>query len=150
MVLEEKIDIETIVRKAGMSSRPEYYSGRGATTSDLNDEKLERIYEAIKKEHGQKAADNYVKMVAEMEKLSATDFLLNLYGLDSNKWKYEKRLLGNKNGIYAGKLESALGTVACVLTGDNERDQTDYIRNEFLRRHGIEPKFKEQGIIGGE
>lgn len=148
--LEEKMNAMAIVRLAKMSTRPEFYSGRGAISSDLNDKTLEKIYQIIEREHGKDAAENYVKMVAGMPKLSATDFLITLYRLDSNKWKWEERLSSKENGIYAGSPGSALGTIACVLAEDSKRDQTDYIRNEFLRRHGIEPKSKEQGRMDNE
>ena len=36
----------------GMSTRPEYYSGRGATTTDLNSDQLKLIYNAIEKNEG--------------------------------------------------------------------------------------------------
>ena len=43
----EKISAREIVRSVGMYDRPEYYSGRGATTSDLDGDKLYAIYQKI-------------------------------------------------------------------------------------------------------
>jgi hypothetical protein len=31
-------------------------------------------------------------------------------------------------------------TIGGILFGDNDGDQTDYIRNDFLYHHGIKPK----------
>ena len=47
-----------------MSTRPEFFSGRGATTSDLNYETLTGIHDGIKKEFGDGAAKNFVLMVS--------------------------------------------------------------------------------------
>ena len=79
MTLEGKLDACQIVKRARMSARPEFYSGRGAITDDLNGEKLEHIYGDIKRWHGDDAAQSYVQMVADILVLSATDFLLSLY-----------------------------------------------------------------------
>ena len=45
MALEHKLEAREIVSSAGMSARPEFYSGRGAITDDLTGQKLEKIYE---------------------------------------------------------------------------------------------------------
>ena len=80
--------LKTIIRNNQMSTRPEYYSGRGAITCDLNGKMLEGIYQGIKKEYGVNAAKNFVKMINNIKVLSATTFLQELYNLFYNKWKY--------------------------------------------------------------
>ena len=127
-----------------MSGRPEFYSGRGAITDDLNDQKLERIYEKIERAYGKETAQNFAQMVADIPVLSATDFLLSLYQLEANEWKWEERLLSHHNGIYHTDIPTAMGTVLSVLGGgSNKRDETRVIRNSFLQRHGI--KISEEG-----
>ena len=144
--LEQRMDISRMVRAAGMSARPEFYSGRGATTSDLNGKLLEGFYQTIKQQLNETAAEQFVQMVADIPELSATDFLLTLYGLDQNNWKWDKELLGNQNGIYVdGKNEqdrnvSAISTIVEVVSRKDPNDQTEHIRNPFLRRHGINVK----------
>lgn len=148
MTLENKLSArEIILSMEDMSARPEYYSGRGATISDLDSRKLGRIYQFVKKEHGEDAGQNFVQMVANIPVLSATDFLLTFYRLDSNNWKYDQKLLGNEEGIDLGsdygdgKRESIVyATIVSVLGGSGEIDQTSTIRGEFLRNHGIKEK----------
>ncbi len=142
--LEERISARQIVSLTGMSARPEFYSGRGAINSDLNDKILEKIYQGIKGEYGDWAAGQFVQMVADIPKLSATDFLLNLYKLEGYGWKWSKRQSGGENGIYidgpTDEAKRAVGfaTILGALSGDSSRDETGVIRNEFLRRHGIQ------------
>lgn len=151
--LEDKIDARQIVMEAGMSTRPEFYSGRGAISCDLNDKHLEKIYQIIKKEYGNDTAKQYAQMVADIPKLSATDFLITLYRLEGNEWEWDKRILGNERGAYVdgetdeAKMAVGMATIFGALTGDSERDETDYIRGEFLERHRDEimvPKRKKR------
>src|SRR3989338_9163592 len=100
MILENKLNAGEIVAKAGMSKRPEFYSGRGTILADLNSNILEKIYQEINEIHGEKVSKQFVKIVKEIPGLSATDFLLSLYKLESNNWKWKKDLSGNENGVY--------------------------------------------------
>ncbi|MDO8656829.1 MAG: hypothetical protein Q7K45_06330, partial [Nanoarchaeota archaeon] len=96
--LEGKLKAREIVESAGISAHPEFYSGRGATTTDLNDRKLEQVYQGIQREYGEKAAQSFAQMVAGIPKLSATDFLLTLYALEGRGWKWDRKILGNEKG----------------------------------------------------
>ena len=138
MKLEQAIDAAKIVREAGMSSNPGHYSGRGARVDDLDHQKLEIIYQRINAINGEAAAAHFVQMISEIPKLSATDFLLALYRLEVSKWRWHKRLLGSEGGIYAENVGAAFGTVAAVLSGMSERDETPSIRDPFLKRHGVD------------
>ena len=145
--LEERMEARGIVSEIGMSTRPEFYSGRGAIACDLNDAKLGKIYQGIQREHGEDAAKQFAQMVADIPKLSATDFLVTLYRLEAYQW--DKKLLGDEKGIAIGpdlgdesREQNAMWGVLGVLLGDNERDETEYIRGEFLKRHGIKTKTK--------
>lgn len=147
--LEGKLYASEIVNQVGMSARPEFYSGRGAIRTDLNSDKLEKIYSIINKEYGETSALEYAQMVADIPVLSATDFLLTLYRLEADDWKWNNRRLGNEKGIYIdGKTEverfaSAELTVSHVLSfGSCIRDETDSIRDEFLRIHEKKIKIK--------
>lgn len=126
--------------------------GRGAISCDLNDKILEKVYQAVQREHGEKAAKQFAQMVADVPKLSATDFLLTLYRLEGRNWKWNKRILGNEKGIDFGpdygdgaREAVAMATIGNVLGGMSERDETHYIRGEFLRRHEIKSPKKERG-----
>lgn len=127
-----------------MSARPEFYSGRGAIRDDLDSRRLETVYQLVKREHGEEAAQNFAQMIADIPVLSATDFLLSLYRLESRNWKWDKGLLGDEEGIDVGpdygdgKREAiAFSTVVSVLGGGFDRDETHFIRDKFLRDHDI-------------
>jgi len=114
-----------------MSSRPGYTSGRGATISDLDFEKLTYIHDNILKEVGEEASKNFVKMVKNLKVASSTSFLLNLYELESNSWVYtEPKDIDN----YVSNEGEAFGTVMSIF--GNRGDDTLEIVGEFLSRFG--------------
>lgn len=138
------VSAREIVRQCGMSDRPGYYSGRGATTSDLDSVKLERIYTAIRSQVSEDAASNFVEMVAALPVASATDFLITLYMLASNDWKWDAALLSKEKGIYPDNETSAFFTIAEVMAGLGKRDQTAMIVSSFLANHGKKTELKTQ------
>lgn len=142
---------KNIIRNSNMSTRPEYYSGRGAILCDLNGEILQKIYLGIEKEYGIKAAKNYIKMIADIKVLSATTFLQELYLLFNNGFKYVKKKIHangiaipkNENGEYdEGSIMSGMISIFSAMSGN--RDETQMIKGGFLHTHGI--KSKEQTI----
>src|SRR3989338_1536022 len=148
MSLEHKISAREISQEAGMSARPEFYSGRGAISCDLNSKQLETIYGLIKNHYGEKASEGFVKMVSEIPVLSATDFLISLYFLEGNNWEYNKYRVKsdavggisvdkNKDGSY--NMEGGMFGLMAALSS-NGRNETEYIRRDFLVKHGITPK----------
>jgi hypothetical protein len=140
--------LKDIIRNSNMSTRPEYYSGRGAITCDLNSDILQKIYLGIEKEYGKTAAKNYIKMVQDIKVLSATTFLQELYMLFENNWKFKKKKVQasgisvqkNENGEYDEQsvLSGMLGIFAAMSSGG--RDETERIRGGFLHTHGIKEK----------
>ncbi|MDD5649909.1 MAG: hypothetical protein PHF86_05730 [Candidatus Nanoarchaeia archaeon] len=140
MGLKEKLSACEIVSKIGMSMRPEFYSGNGARIDYLNHLTLEKLYKEIESGYGRKAAQNYVQMVADIPVLYPTDFLLSLYKLEARDWKWEKSMLGNEKGIYAGDFITGAVTTISILANSTEIDETRAIRDSFLRNHGIEIK----------
>ncbi|MBS3142219.1 hypothetical protein J4464_02410 [Candidatus Woesearchaeota archaeon] len=155
MSIDQKVTAAEIVVAAGMSRRPEYYSGRGAIESDLNDTILEKVYQGIHSAHGKDAADQFVCMVVDMPRLTATDFLLTLYSLEAAGWTWDKKYLGKEHGIDVGPdrgdgAREAIGmaTIFEVLSGHSQRDETARIRGEFLRRHGIQESEPARKLHG--
>ncbi len=74
-----------------MSSRPEFYAGRGNNLGDLNSGLLGAIYDGIKIEIGADAAKEFVNMVGELtEDASATTFLVALRRLEYSDWKFSR------------------------------------------------------------
>ena len=145
--------LKNIIRESGMSSRPEFYSGRGATLCDLNSEYLQKIHNGILEKFGKKHAESYILMVARLKELSATGFLNALYALHDGGWKKPKNVVeSDKFAVHKnedGEYDAVHGQVsvmsAIFSTG---RDQTNAIRSGFnhthrvfLKKNGIEPKM---------
>lgn len=135
--------VYNIVQDAGMSRRPEYYSGRGAITCDLNEKQLFKIHEAIVKEFGEDAGKAFVKMVAGIKVLSATTFLQELYGLCYQDWKYQEH--EDAPGISVpkddkGNYNVEMGIFGMIAAMGNTRDETRQIRDHFLRCRGHKVK----------
>jgi hypothetical protein len=136
--------LKEIIENNRMSARPEYYSGRGATMSDLDSQILEGIYKGIKKEYGKDAAESYVKMVDGIKVLSATTFLNQLYSLFYNGWKCES-MYKDESGISIpkdenGEYDSLIGMISVFGAMSNNRDETQSIKGSFCQSHGIKPK----------
>ena len=144
-------DIVQTSTKRRMSGRPEYYSGRGATLSDLNSELLQMIWKGVKKEVGKKAAAAFVEMVVDIEVLSATCFLNTLYSLEARGWIWTKpnRCQGNLDHIDVGpdgegRFAVGMASIAAWMGGGSSRDDTLMIRGEFLAKHGKTDKQLER------
>ena len=133
--------MQEILRSAPrFSSRAEYFSGRGATLTDLNFEILEHIHGQITKEYGEEAAKNYVNMVASMKSCSATAFINNCYTLAYNNFKWELEE-SDTSGIEVGKdkegnYDTVNGIFGIISAMHQRGDQTPEIRNRFLSKHG--------------
>ena len=148
--------LKDIIRNNRMSTRPEFYSGRGAITCDLDGQILEGIFQGIKKEFGEEPAKNFVKMVDDIKVISATTFLEELYMLCNNGWKYRKKskahqasgisIPKNENGEYdENSLTSGiLGMFAAISNGS--RDETPVIKNYFLSKHGVKLKGRTVSV----
>ncbi len=117
----------------GMSTRPEYYSGRGARSGDLSARELKLILEEIRKHKGVRAGQRFKWMVRDLPVLSATDFLLALHALDANNFVWRKRKhLPKANGKYFTDMGSAMGTFLESYGGRSHFDETPIIRSEFF------------------
>ena len=137
------MDLNSIIMGAGMSCRPAYYSGRGATTTDLNRDVLESIYKGIHIRYGKQAAQAYVDMVSNIKVLSATTFLTELFMLHGNDWKSSVGNREDSSGTVIDKDEngnydmgSGMMGLLSSLTRDT-KDETHQIRYRFLVSHGV-------------
>ncbi len=156
MALDEKLSAQEITREVGMSNRPEYYSGRGATVSDLNSKMLDEICGLVQKNHGRKASRNFVKMIEKMPVLSATDFLLSFYALEENGWEYEENRVRSDapSGIIVrkdsdGNYDPKHGMVSIMSALSRGQDQTNSIKMPFLNKHGSRGKRMGYDSIEG-
>ncbi len=139
--------IYDIVSQAGMSTRPEFYSGRGAIRSDLNSDILFKIHHGIGKHFGEPASESFVLLVEAMPELSATAFLNELYLLAGNDFKFQG--IAGFDGFDFAKNEDgthnlAQGMASLMSALGNNRNDTESIRAEFLSR--FPKKTKRWGI----
>ena len=128
------ITMEELVRKAGMSSRPEYYSGRGVKVCDLSGEQLFMIYKGIKENLGERQAEAFVNMIEKLQSLSATNFLNCLYVLEASDWvlmNFEEDDV-DIGPDTCGRTTTAIATFAEAFSS-SYGDATDYIRNTFFK-----------------
>ena len=150
-------EVRKLIKSTKMSARPEFYSGRGAMECDLNGKQLEQIYRGIVGKVGLETGKNFIRMVADIEVLSATRFLNSLYNLYHNDWKYKIGEAKNISNISIDGEGAAWGTIGSVLS-NNKINETDKIRNGFLYNHKfsindkkfyyeIEEERKEKKII---
>jgi hypothetical protein len=147
MGLEQTVSAEAIAMEAGMCPDPGYYSGRGARTTDLNHDILERVFQGVQRYLGADAAGQFIEMVAAIPKLSATDFLLTLYRLEGNQWRWDRNLIGTEGGVYAENEGAAFGTVMSALRGMRDVDATPSIRDPFLAKHNSQRKDDDDGVV---
>ena len=136
------ITAKKIINSIGRCERPEYYSGRGATTTDLDGDKLFAIYTKIREEIGKKEAEAFVTMIENLEYLSMTNFLNALYALENNQWVYKPVV---ENDIDIGSDNSTRGAVALGVIGSailGKPDDTDYIKRSFFSKIGYTARSK--------
>ena len=135
--------LKDIIRNNRMSTRPEYYSGRGATTSDLNDQILFGIHKDLKKDFGEDAGNGFVKMIDGIKVLSATAFLNGLYELYYNNWIYNEQqpdsitIQKDDDGNYNSTV-GMIGVIDSLFSCG--RDDTQQIKSHFLRCNGVKGK----------
>jgi hypothetical protein len=138
--------LKQVIRDAGMCTAPSFYSGRGATPTDLNDDILEKLYQGIEgnPEFPDCAAEGFLDLVENLPKMSATDFLIALDALafDDWVWKNEVEHLDGTsippdrgNGVH-----EAIAFCTIASQAFNRVDQSWMIRNDFLQRHGRKPQ----------
>lgn len=135
--------------KNRMSTRPEFYSGRGAITSDLNSPLLEMIYGGVKKEFGDEAAAKFVQFIYDFGKLSATAFLNAFYDFIDAGCNYTPRGHSSKDDVDLGPDQDGreiigMATIFGAMLGNTDRDETESIRGEFLWKHPEEYKVDQK------
>ncbi|MGE5328513.1 MAG: hypothetical protein ACM3KR_03270 [Deltaproteobacteria bacterium] len=133
---KKSLGVEKILHDAGMSSSAEYYSGRGATLSDLNGNTLIKIYSQIKEAFGSTAGNHFLELIRDINVLSATDFIVALKKLERNDWVWAEHMSENEQGrgIAFNNEASAFATVIEVLSRCSYQvDDTDIIKSDFVR-----------------
>jgi len=123
-----------------MSSRPAAYSGRGATTSDLNYERLKKMYLSFKEHYSIKIATDFVKLVNAIPVLSATALMNALYEWEQNN--FDALPIQLNNGFAIAKNNdggyNALHGIASVMAyaQGRDRDDTLEIKRIFILQFG--------------
>lgn len=139
------MNIRELCDRSGITPDPSFYSGRGATTSDLNSLILGKIHTGIRQQVGDDAAAAFVRLVAAFPVPSASAFLNGLFALEANNWVFDARQ-AQASGICPDNFGSAFATVENVLsrvarTGDAddarwiEEQRAAQVRGSFLMQH---------------
>lgn len=144
-----KLYLSQIIERAGMSSRPEYYSGRDANPGDLGADRMLKIHEGIKENYGEDAAKAFVLMVKDLTTLGACPFLQALHSLAINDFVYTPRetppkidvARRNPDGSERTPIETGGMLMASMFSASMsnphaDRRTTQSMRNEFLRSIG--------------
>ena len=143
--MSTKISTYDLISKAKMSDRPEFYSGRGARYCDLNPDQLKTIYDGVKENIGDDAASAFVEMIENMDSLSATNFLNNLYALEARDWKYVPIEESDIDVGPDGPQREVIGLASIFSAlSSNDVDDTEAIRRGFFYKIGYTPKPKEE------
>lgn len=127
--------IRNIILRSGLNSRPEYYSGRGATMCDLSGKHLISIYKKLLKLDPNKAL-NMAKMTLHMPTLGTTEFLESLYNLVENNYIFEEANISTNNLSLGSAREeeresAAIGCITSFLRGSMP-DDTVSIKAQFI------------------
>lgn len=135
------LTVYDLARAANMSARPEFYSGRGAVTWDLDGHKLFTMHKLIKEKLGETEAKAFVTMIENIDCLSATNFLNCLIQLIGNNWEYKE---SSESNIDLGpdspsRYAIGLATIGAALSVDHG-DATEYIRSTFFDKIGYTPE----------
>lgn len=119
-----------------IDSSPGYSSGRGATISDLDSDKLFLIYKNILDNIGFQASKNFVQMVKNIRVMSCTAFLQGLYILEKNDWKLKVEDVQDLDDLYWENEDEAYWCVASTIGKNPKKDDTLEIVGFFLKRFG--------------
>lgn len=115
-----------------------HYAGRLPSTSDLDTTILEQIYGGIKNEYGPEPATNFVRMVAQLESMSASAFIRALYRLESDDWEMSDiPQQSDERNIISARGDAAFGQ-AMGLLGNLIGDETS---NDMIKRRSLEIKL---------
>lgn len=137
--------------KGKMSARPEFYSGRGATMTDLNSSILEMLYVGLVKEKGTEAAKRFVNLVNKIKMLSATGFLNVFYSwyaddcpepCDESPSDMDMPIGVDYNSNEA--MAVGFGTIGAMMNR-GDRDDTWSIKRDFLNCHSEE--LDDKGVL---
>lgn len=147
--LKSVVEIIHGYTKGKMSARPEFYSGRGVNSGDLNHNLLLMIHEGIKKELGEKQAEAFVEMLQVLTDLSATSFLNALFRLESNDWNFKVSLFNQKNDGMAFKgvdEDGGLSAMFTVMETMHRPKGQDAAYAEYMSATITQPFFAAIGV----
>jgi hypothetical protein len=131
-----------------MSARPAYYAGREPSPGDLGDKHLEMIFEGMKRDIDEPAAERFVDFVAELEDMSATAFLVAFEQFVQAGFMKPKSFVEHQDGQLTARGEALfmegfalIADALCSKVSPEEKKQrrcarSMTIKGSFLRRHG--------------
>lgn len=125
-----------------------YYAGRGVSLSDLNSAILEKIYDGLKADVGEKAAKNFVRFINNLKDLRAAAFIEAFEQFSRSGCEQvgiSKAAQTDKRDAVYGDSRDALAVAlvgSAFMYGKNSLEQIEEasldIKSEFLDRHRAE------------
>lgn len=138
--------IYDIVAETGMSTRAEYYSGYGASHSDLGVPRLRAIHRGIEENFGEDAAKGFVDMVRDLRSLAASVFLQSLYRLADRGWVWKdaptpSNIALDPDSGERDPMAKGIALLAGTLTARRsnarqDEQETQSMKRDFLRLMG--------------
>jgi hypothetical protein len=139
-----------------LSSRAEYYAGRGVNRGDLNEQHLEMIYQGVLEYAGSEAAGRFVLFVEGLENMSATAFVGAFYDFFYSKFtKTERKQTFADNLAITGRSEDAgvaltFGMMELLHKAernpgyeDEQKMQSLMLKAPFLAAHGKKVNYQK-------
>ncbi len=128
-----------IARRAGITSRPEYYSGRDA--GDINSKHLKKMYDMIKSFKGEDAAKGFVEMIKGTDDMSATSLMIRYNRLERNGWSWNPEW---------NEKQKERGDSNIALDVNNPLQMYATVISAFSNGRGIMKTMKDFGIISDD
>lgn len=123
--------------KGQVSSRPDYYSGRGINSGDLGPEHLNLIGKGVKADFGAEAFEKFLDLVALIPDISATSFLIHFrefYCRDCTSVPCFEKNAGN---TIEGRGEAAyvvgMASIFSAFSADNSPYSAFMLKREYFR-----------------
>ena len=124
-----------IVKEAGMiSGNPKYYTLNYAKPNEFNKDVLGRIYFKIMFKYDRNASNNFLRMVRDVEDFSPLNFLVNLYSLEANNWKWRKKQMINKSYLQKEDNSEAFPIITEMVSIRDLNEKNNQIKANFLRK----------------
>lgn len=137
--------MRVIIQTNSMSCRASFYAGRGVTTSDLNDTILFGIHKSIETTFGITAATEFVKMVKDLDDLSASSFLQALEIFEQSNYVWNTDFKENAQSFPVDQDNPAGMQLGILLSMQSTATKEDVLRDSNrLKFHFLKTKLPKE------